>query len=212
LRIAAVAAAVVAGVVALSGGAMLAIDRNERNADGYYTADPIAATSSGYAVASDPLAFGDLEGGPEHFVVDNVLGKVRVTATSTNGKALFVGVAPRKALDAYLANVATTRVTDVRDNGRFRSHDVPGGAPASAASAQSFWAASSTGTGTLDVDWKVRSGDWAVTVLNADGSPHVGADVEVAADTDILQWLGYGFLAVALLMLGAAATMVRHDR
>ncbi len=212
LRIAGIAAACVAAVAALGGAGLLAVDSSERNADGYYTTDPISLTSDGYAVASDPLEFGDLDGGAEGFVADHLLGKVRVTATSTNGKPLLVGIAPRKQLDAYLASVASTRVTDLRGNGQFDSREIAGGAPAGAPTAQSFWAASSVGTGTRDVDWKIRSGNWGVAVLNADGSPHVGARVKVAASTDLLQWLGFGFLTVGLLTLGGAVVLLRAGR
>ncbi len=205
----AIAVAAVAFLAMVSGGAMLIVDRNERDDEGYFNSDAVAVSSSGYAVATDPLEIGDVGDGAERFVVDHLLGRTRIEATSTDGKPILIGVAKRADLDAYLANVASTRVTDIAD-GRTQSRDVSGSAPSGAAAAQPFWTAVSTGSGRQAIDWHVGSGDWTVAVLNADGSQGVSANVVVGADSDVLRWLGFGVLGAGVLMLGAAAALVRR--
>lgn len=63
-------------------------------------------------------------------VATDVVGRVRVSARSGNGQALFVVIAPQTAVNAYLAGAARSEVTDVNgDTVTYKTH--PGRAPAS---------------------------------------------------------------------------------
>ena len=58
--------------------------------------------------------------------------------------------------------------------------------------AQSIWTASTEGTGTKTLDWKVTDGHWSVVVMNADGSTGVDAEVSAGASLPFLDDLELG--------------------
>jgi hypothetical protein len=129
-------------------------------------------------------------------IPDWLVAKVRVKASSADGKPIFVGVAKRADVDRYLAGVAHSTLEDV-NFGPFKptytqtqGHGVP--APPAA---QHFWVESTTGTGTQSASWQIRSGHWRVVVMNADASPNVAVDAKVGT------WIR-GALAVVLSALG----------
>jgi len=156
---------------------------------GWITSGSHRYAASGRALVSGSL---DADGIPNWLVA-----KARVTASSENGRALFVGVARRADVDRYLAGVAHSTVEDV-NFGPFdatysstRGSVVPG-RPA----AQTFWVTS----GTQTASWKIRNGHWRVVVMNADASPGVVADAKVGVTIR-------GALAVALSLLGVAVAL-----
>lgn len=195
--------AAVLGVTALlawlGSGLLLAIDSGHRDADGYFTSRPVAISTDGYAIASNRL---DLTGrGADAAVVEHMLERVRVRASSLSGKPIFVGVGRSRDVRAYLSGVAGTRVTDVRDNHTAVTRALTGTRRPDPPSAQTFWKATATGD-RPSLAWSPRAGDWTVAVLNADGSAQVGAAVRIDLKTDVLRWLG-----VALLAGGVASGM-----
>ena len=83
----------------------------------------------------------------------------------SSSKPVFVGIAPKKTVDAYLARVAHDEATGL-DLDPFRVTYVhhPGTQAPGRPAGRLFWAASSTGK---PLTWKMRSGDWSVVVMNA---------------------------------------------
>jgi hypothetical protein len=127
----------------------------------------------------------------------------RITVDDRNGKDVFIGVGPEDAVDAYLAGSAVA-YADWHDDDIDLSGFVPGG-PAADPTAQTFWIASST-DGVLD--WNVADGEWAVAVLNADGSHGIDVAVTGAADIPFLQAIGVGLLAGGLLFIGGGVWLM----
>ncbi len=76
------------------------------------------------------------------------------------------------------------------------------GAPAD----QRFWVAKVAGSGSRTLEWALRDGDWAVVIMNADGSAPVAADVQLGARFGVVYPLvvGLTLAGVFLLALGAA--------
>lgn len=184
------------------GVTLVVIHLTQRDSDGFYTSDSKHVSASGYAITSDTLHFGDLPG-----VVSDIVGTVRVSATSTNGRPLFVGIARPSDVNSYLGGVARSEVTNINDNSvDYDQH--PGGAPAGPPGAQRFWEASSTGAGRVTTTWKVSGGDWAIVAMNATGAPRVSADVTLAAKTTVVLWVGIGFLVVGLVLAGGGIAML----
>jgi hypothetical protein len=191
-----------AGGLGTAGGALLAFD-GMRDRSGYVTSPVVATASSTAAVTAENIT---IQGGDlwSRNLAD--IGGVRLTASGTTGKAVFIGIARQSAIDGWLSGTARDRIVSVpagearyeRTNGVIRSVSSP--------SAQDFWLASATGTTSTTLQWQVTNGDFTVVVANADGSVGVAADVRASAQIPDLSGLGAGLLAagvvLALLALG----------
>src|SRR4051794_9919711 len=166
----AVAALFAAGLI-VAGGAVLVAD-STKDDDGYLTTSSHRFTTGTAALATDNLDV-DLDGlsdvvSSEHY------GKVRLGVASTDGKPVFVGIAPTRDVDAYLGSVAHSTVTDVNvEPFRVDQLSVAGRRHAGPPARRSIWEASAHGSGTQTLTWGVQDGSWSVVVMNEDGSPGV---------------------------------------
>jgi hypothetical protein len=84
----------------------------------------------------------------------------------------------------------------------------PGGEPAAEPAAQTFWAASDSGTGPRTLTWQVSTGDWAIVIMNTDGSVGVEADVSAGATLPIIQTVAVISLVAGGLLLIGGITMI----
>ena len=181
-----------------AGGVLLATPQ-----DGYITSPAVTVHSSGYAVATEPLL---LDG----TAVDEVLGQVRVRAETTDGQAVFVGIAEARDAQTYLAGVQHTVIT-----GTFPldERQVSGGAPGSLPQQSGFWQASAIGPGVQTIELDTRPGSWVVVLMSADGGAGVHASVDVASTLPWLRPAGGGLLTLGMVLLvaggGAIALGVR---
>ena len=208
-------AAIVAGAIValiafglLVGGAgLVGAHLFARDADGYYSSPTETLRSNGYAVTGEGFQIGDVHAGAGEWALGVLDGRVRVRAAATGGGSIFVGIARQSDVDRYLGAAAHDEVTDV--NGStivYRSH--PGSEPPAAPATQRFWEASASGTGRQAVEWKVRSGRWAVVVMNASATRGVDARVSIAGKSDILLWIGLGLLGAGVMAAGVAAALL----
>lgn len=198
--------AVIGALILIVGVTLVVIHLTQRDSDGYYTSSTEHVAAPGYAITAESLHIGDLPN-----VVSDVVGRVRVTATSSNGQVLFVGIGPQSAVNGYLAGVARSQVTDINgDTVEYQRH--AGRAPAVPPGRERFWNASSSGRGQVTTTWKVAGGDWTIVAMNATGAPHVSAAVRVGANTNIVLWIGLGFLLVGLIVNGGGVAMLVSSR
>jgi hypothetical protein len=84
--------------------------------------------------------------------------------------------------------------------GTYTEH--PGSAPAVPPGQAGIWTAHASGLGTQTLTWLVRSGDWTVIAMNADGSRPVSLQVNVAATLPALPWIATGLLTGGVIRLG----------
>ena len=190
------------GLIA-AGAVGLWADRNQRDAAGYLMTPTRPLSTQTYALESKSLAIH--WHGPSWLYPSRLLGHVQVRARSVSpATAIFVGIARTRDADRYLAGVAHAQVRDISVS-PFRVHYVrsAGGAPRSLPARSPIWAASASGTGSQRMTWKVRSGDWSVVVMHADGSRGVAADMSVGATFPELGSIAGGLLAAGLLALVA---------
>lgn len=196
-----------ASFAVLAGGAgALWVDQTQRDSAGYVTSNSQTFSTAGYAIASDRV---DLGGGAAVVTTSDVLGTVRVRATSTSERgAIFIGIAPQAAVDNYLATVDHAIATNWW-SGRTKTYELSHkSSPAEAPVRADFWTVHSAGTGTQTVTWKPSGGNWAVVVMNADGSPGVSVTSDVGARLPWLGWLAAGLLVGGGLLLVFATALV----
>jgi hypothetical protein len=211
-----VAAAVLASLAALvgiaaigAGGTALVFDQTQRDTSGYITSAGAAYSTGTYALESNSYRAGTAA---EWFVAREVLGTVRIHSLSA--RPVFVGIAPANAATRYLAGVAHAEASDLgAQSSDFRVQS--GGAPGALPGAQHFWVARASGAGAQTLTWKVRSGNWRVIVMNADGTRDVASELSIGASfphllTIGIVALGSGFLI--LLLSGGALYLVTRRR
>ena len=197
-------------LVALAGFGMLVaaatvgiVGATARDADGFWMSPSRTLASAGYAVTTQDLVVqSDVPGLPHQ-----LLGDVKIRATSTNGKAIFVGIARTAALAGYLGSTRHSVLRSI-DRGNPRYDQVVGlGRVTTPPGAFRGWAVSTSGPGTRSLVWHTRTGHWTAVVMNADATPGVRADTAVGAELPALPWL-VGGLLVAGLLAGAVALVL----
>ena len=207
----ALALATIAAFFLLLGGALLMIHLTQRDDGGYFASSKFGLNAPGYAISSEQL---DLAGGGDSNLAKNAAelsGKLRVKATSADGKPIFVGIARQTDADRYLGGVAQDEVVDAAGSDS-KTVTRPGRPPSGAPTDQRIWQASSSGAGTRTMTWKIRPGRWTVAVMNADASRGVHADLGIGLKTRLFLWIGLAGVAAALVLGGAAALRVATDR
>ena len=154
----------------------------------------------------------------EGFKVDSdvprwLIGRARITASSTEGKPVFIGVARERDVDAYLANVGRSQIRNL-EYGPFTVDYTNHAGTASPAlpGSRSMWAASTSGTGEQELNWRIRSGAWRVVLMNADGSSGVSAEVKVGGTVDHALAVALGVTGGGLLILLFGAAVVFSGR
>jgi hypothetical protein len=116
----------------------------------------------------------------------------------------FIGVGPADAVDRYLAGVPVERVKNFDlDPFRLETTPIAGTARPQPPDAQNFWVARGSGVDP-SLLWRIRDGRYRLVLMNADGSPNVGADARVELTVPHLFAIGIGILVAGcvLLLLG----------
>jgi hypothetical protein len=188
--------AVVSGaVVVAAGGTGIWADTSKRDDNGYFSANAHRYQTHTRAIATESIKVGS-------YVPAWLAGKVRLDVSGD--KPLFVGIAPKATVDAYLARIEHTEATDLGfDPFKVTYVDHTGTVDPGRPAGEPFWAATVSGTSS-PLAWKLRSGTWSIVVMNADGSRDVAATIGVGVKVPALLWVGIGLslLGGALLVLG----------
>jgi hypothetical protein len=169
---------------------------------GYLTTGTATYSTSGYALASDPVRLHGLWGWLGRWA-----GDVRIQVTASEGTPVFVAIGPAGAVSRYLAGTSYTSVTTVGDQDLMQH---PGSAVPAPPSTAVDWAARVSGTGTQTLRWTVRSGDWTVVVMNPDGSPGVTVRADVGVSSPVLSSLAGDLLLAGLTagLIGGALAVI----
>jgi hypothetical protein len=181
-------------VLLLGGGGLLWAVDSHTGDDGYFGTKSHFYSTSTRAIATQSI---DLEDLPGH------AASLRIRPEGP----VFVGVAKRSDVQAYLAGVDRAEIEDV-DFYPFRvSYDRHRGSRVPAPpERQDIWVA--TGTGGKPLQWKVRAGDWSVVAMNRDGSPGVSFGASVQARIPLLHRIAvWALIAGGLLAVIATALL-----
>ena len=173
---------------------------------GYVDFGTASYSAPGYAMASDTVGMHTASGGWD--AASALVGTVRIRVTPAAGNSpVFIGIAPAGAATRYLTGVAYATVRGTADHhGTYTEH--AGSAPSALPAAAGIWTAQAAGPGTQTLTWAVKSGDWMVVAMNADGSRPVSMQVNVAATLPALPWIAAGLLAGGFACLIAGVLLI----
>ena len=194
---------VLAGLGLGTGAAVLGLLAGAQRDGGYLSVPEETYSVSTYAITGSPAEITADAGG------DAEVAQILVRGTGAAGD-LFIGIGPEAEVDRYLAGVSTSQIEEVRfDPFAVEYEQTPGTSVPAPPGDQTFWAASSEGSGTREVTWVPSSGDWTVVVMNADGTPQVTADLQAGVRSGLFGpaawWL---LLGAAVLFLGGIALIL----
>ena len=200
---------VIPSVASVVGGGALGLGYAfGRGDDGYFDATLDRLDSETVAITAEDITFAAEPGSPD-WILDTLDADVRLRVTSVdNTTDTFVGIGREADVDAYFAGVAHDQVTDLRDGlepvytARNGSDDI------ALPSEQSFWVASTIGPGTQELNWEATSGRWSIVIMNADASPGVSADVNVAVKAGFLLPLALTLLGVGVVLTAASVALI----
>jgi hypothetical protein len=200
-QIAAIVTGSIAGMLALAAivaGGLLLWGDSQTDRDGYLTSASDRYHTTTHAIATENL---DVSGDVPGVVGQDLLGKLRLRVSPNGDKPLFVGIAPTHEVTRYLSDSAHATLTDVEFSPfeatyRNESGTERPGRP----DERQIWAASAQGSGTQSLTWDVKSGDWSVVVMNADGSAGVDAGVSVGVRIGWIEPAGWGALGGGALL------------
>ena len=187
------------GLLAAAGAAGFANYLQRDN--GYFTTPSERYATNSYALTTPRLDIRADEGVPDTAPV-GVVGSVMIGGSAAAGKEIFIGIGPRSDVTAYLNGVSHSEITAVRFNpfrGDYR--DVAGTQVPAGPADQGFWAASASGTGEQQLEWNLRSGSWAVVIMNADASAPVVVDMKAGARSNLLWPVFVGLLVGGIVFL-----------
>ena len=173
-----------------SGGAALWAQTQRHG--GYVDFGTGSYSTTSYALASDTIGMHVTSGSWD--AASALVGTVRIQVTPVaKGTPVFIGIARAGAADRYLNGVAHASVRGISDH-----HAVyierAGSAPAVPPVRAGIWTAQASGPGIQTLTWQVKSGDWMLVAMNADGSRPVSVQVNVAATLPALPWIATGLL------------------
>jgi hypothetical protein len=198
LTIGAWVVAALGAVMVAAGGTGIWADTWKRDDNGYFSANPHRYQTHTRAIATESIKVGS-------YVPTWLAGKVRLDVSGA--KPLFVGIAPKSTVDAYLARIEHTEATSLGfDPFKVTYVDHTGTVDPRDPSREPFWAAAVSGTGS-PLTWKLRSGTWSIVVMNADGSRDVAATIGVGVKVPALLWVGIGLSVFGGALLVAAGLM-----
>jgi hypothetical protein len=190
----------------IAGGVVLWVNGKKDHA-GYVSTKSERFSTGAYAIATNNL---DANIDAPHWIVNSDhYGKIRLKVTPRSDKPVFVGIAPTRSVERYLASTAHDQVTDVSYPHFRASYDYyPGGRRPASPAAQRFWVASAHGAGKQTLTWTVHRGSWSIVLMNADGSRGVDAGVSAGARLPFLAAVGWSSLGGGVLLVALAGGLM----
>jgi hypothetical protein len=172
--------------------------------------DPLTMEVASRAVVTDDVELLRWSTMPEFFSTPD---DVRVEGVAAGSEPLFMGIGPADAVAGYLDGVAHDEITDWDSTQDDITEVVyarnEGTTEPAAPETKDFWVASVSGSGEQTLDWTIESGEWALVIMNADGSPGVSADVRFGVATpSVLFPIGLASLIVGLVALVGGARLI----
>src|SRR3954453_21250527 len=188
----------IAGLPVLIGGIAASGAAAAQGSNGFFTSPATRFATDSYALTTpDTSGFSGDSRAPR---MPFDIGELRLRAVGD--QPLFIGIARQSDVDQYFAGVQHTQVTDVRYN-PFRAvyRDVPGRTAPNDPTSENFWVKSANGSGPLELRWTIQPGDWALVVMNENGSAGVTTNVQAGFRSDLLAPIALGILVSGFVLL-----------
>jgi hypothetical protein len=188
-----------------AGGFATWATNTQRDAAGYLTSGTQTIATPGHAITSDQIDFWTAT---DWATPADVVGTIRIRATATNpAAAVFIGVAPKAAVDSYLTGVNRQVVTGWSPfETQYRGET--GAAPKTAPIDARIWTAQVSGPGTQTLTWRPTGGTWTIVVMHPNGSAGLSVTADMGATIPDLAWFAVGLFVVGGLLLGAAVALI----
>ncbi len=179
---------------AVSGfGTYLAVD-----SDGYISSKPGELSTATSALVAQTLELEDRSDDPG-FREGKV--RIRVRAERLDGGEVFIGVGSEDAVGEFLLGTGYAHMTGIEfDPLSFDENIVPGSQPARPPEDLPAWIASVSGPGKQELNWRVRRGENAFVIMNADGSQGVAVRAELAVKFPYVCGFGIAFMVIGTLV------------
>ena len=197
------------GLGLLAGAGFTGWANYQQRDGGYFTTPSERYTVDSYALTSPRLNV-MTDAGPSGVDPAAMAGSVMLRGSAADSaQQIFIGIAPQAQVAAYLSGVRHSELTEVRFSPfRAQYRDVAGTKPPARPAEQTFWTASATGPGTQELRWDLRSGDWAVVIMNADASSPVSVDLRGGARSDLLWPVFIGLLIGGIVLLAVGVPLI----
>jgi Domain of unknown function (DUF4389) len=194
----------VTGTGLLAGGAgVLWADQVNRQG-GYVTSASNTYTTAGHALVSDTVR---IPGNGLDKLGSQLVGKVRIRVTAADpSRPVFVGIAPARAVTAYLSGAAYTTVRNI--GSASTELTTSGSAVPAAPASMAIWTASAGGTGTQTLVRNITAGNWDLVVMNPDSSAGLTVRADIGATAPVLSWVAGGLLGAGVLLLAAGVLLI----
>ncbi len=189
----------------LGGGSLLFLESMYADDEGFLSLNAITLRRDTFAITAPATIADDWA----WMWMSPATLRVEARPGSPHG-GIFVGVAPRDEVEAYLQGVPYAEIDEFRfgrgPGDAIEYHDRAGGSVPMAPASQSFWRAGVTGEGPQTLLWDIESGDWVLVAMNADGSRVVDISGSVGVKAPWLHGIGVGLLVAGLVLLALGAT------
>ena len=196
-------------VLLVLGGATLVAGAVGQSRDGGFTGvGPARFSTPTRALVTPEVEAGATSGQAADPGLDlGELAEVRIRARPDHETTpMFIGIGPTADVERYLAGAEHVEMVAYTTRPLEVSFDHRSGAQVPTdPTAQTFWVASSSGVGPLDLRWDKSEGAFSAVAMNVDGSPGVGITADVGLRFGFLLPLGVGMLAG-----GAVAGVAAH--
>lgn len=193
----------IAGAAVLTAGVLGSNVTQLADSEGFFSTPRETFTTQSYALTSPTVGEITIHpAGVQNLPFD--IATVRLSATSTEAN-VFVGIAPKADIDQYLEGVERSEIANLQYFPFSVDYqEISGAKVATSPAEQNFWAESSSGPGTQEIQWRVAPGDWGVVLMNADASPGVAVDLQTAVRSDLIAPIAtlIIIIGVVLLLLG----------
>jgi hypothetical protein len=197
------------GLGLLAGAGVAGWANYQQRAGGFFT-----SPSERYLSDSPALTFPRLDAMPDDGLPQaapaNIAGSVLIRGSAADtAKEIFIGIGTQADVAAYLSEVKHSEIIDVRFNPfRVQYREVPGTRAPAPPAQQDFWTASAAGPGAQELKWDLRSGAWAVVIMNADASSPIAVDLQVGARSDLLWPIFLGLLIGGIVLLAVGVPLI----